>query len=149
MIELSANAFLWVKALHMISLIAWMAGLFYLPRLYVYHTQAEAGSERSETFKVMERRLLWAIMHPALVASLIFGGLLLANLDTDSWTEGWLIIKVLCLTGLVVFHLMLGSWRVAFAEDRNSRSEKFYRMINEVPTVLMIVIVIMAVVRPF
>ena len=149
MIELSATAFLWVKALHMISLIAWMAGLFYLPRLYVYHTQAEAGSERSETFKVMERRLLWAIMHPALVASLIFGGLLLANLDTDSWTEGWLIIKVLCLAGLVVFHLMLGSWRVAFAEDRNSRSEKFYRMINEVPTVLMIVIVIMAVVRPF
>ena len=149
MIELSANAFLWVKALHMISLIAWMAGLFYLPRLYVYHTQAEAGSERSETFKVMERRLLWAIMHPALVASLIFGGLLLANLDADTWTEGWLIIKVLCLAGLVAFHLMLGSWRVAFAEDRNTRPEKFYRMINEVPTVLMIVIVIMAVVRPF
>lgn len=137
----------WFKALHIIAVIAWMAGLFYLPRLYVYHTNAKVGSELSETFKVMERRLLFAIMHPAMAVSLIFGGLLLKEID--AWDQGWLHVKLLCVFGLVIFQIMLGRYRRAFLADNNQKSEKFYRMINEAPTLLMIVLVIMVVVKPF
>lgn len=149
MLELSGTAYLWIKALHVISVIAWMAGLLYLPRLYVYHSKAEIGSEASETFKIMERRLLRAIMNPAMIASFVFGGLLLVDLGSDAWAMGWLHVKLLCLAGLVGMHMAMAKWRRAFAEDRNTRGDRFFRVANEVPTVLMIVIVIMAVVRPF
>ncbi len=141
------DSYLWFKALHVISVIAWMAGLFYLPRLYVYHTQAKAGSELSETLKIMERRLLRAIMHPAMVASVIFGILLL--FEIDAWKDIWLHIKLTCVAGLIVFHLMLAKYRLDFAKDQNKKSEKFYRMINEVPTLLMMILVIMVIVKPF
>jgi len=149
MLELSVDAYLWIKALHIISVIAWMAGLLYLPRLFVYHVQAIPGSPASETFKVMERRLLWAIMHPAMAASFLSGGLLLAEIGGDAWSEGWVQAKLLCLIGLLAIHVLLARWRLDFAKDLNRRSEKFFRVINEAPTVLMIAIVIFAVVKPF
>ena len=149
MIVLSSTAFLWIKALHIISVIAWMAGLLYLPRLFVYHVKAEPGSELSETLKVMERRLLKFIMNPAMAASWLFGGLLLLTYNQDILISGWLHAKlglVILLTGV---HMVMGRWRREFAEDRNVRSQKFYRIANEVPTVLMIGIVIFVVVQPF
>ncbi|WP_417789841.1 protoporphyrinogen oxidase HemJ [Terasakiella pusilla] len=141
------DSYLWFKALHVISVLAWMAGLFYLPRLYVYHTSAEVGSELSETFKVMERRLLRAIMNPAMISSVIFGGLLLAEIN--AWDQGWLHVKLTCIVLMISFHMMLAKYRKDFLNDRNQKSEKFYRMINEVPTLLMIVIVIIVIVKPF
>ncbi|TCS64862.1 putative membrane protein [Varunaivibrio sulfuroxidans] len=147
MFQISGEAYLWIKALHVISVIAWMAGLFYLPRLYVYHTQVLAGSESSELFKIMERRLLRAIMNPALVLSYVFGGLLLAQ--RVSFSDGWLHLKLLCVALLTVFHMALSKWRKDFLNDKNTKSEVFYRAVNEVPTILMIVIVVMVVVKPF
>ncbi len=149
MIDLSSTAFVWIKALHIISVMAWMAGLLYLPRLFIYHCDAEPGSDKSETFKIMERRLLRAIMNPAMVVSLIFGGLLLANLDIDSWTDGWLHSKLLCVLLLLGMHGMMNRWWRDFENDSNQRPAKFYRVMNEVPTALMICIVIFAVVKPF
>lgn len=139
--------YLWWKALHVISVIAWMAGLLYLPRLFVYHCTATAGSDRSETFKIMERRLLRAIMNPAMVASWLFG--LLAAWSLGAWTEGWFHAKLALVLALTAAHMAMARWRREFAEDRNRRSERFYRIANEVPTVLMIGIVILAVVKPF
>jgi len=141
------DAYLWFKALHVISVIAWMAGLFYLPRLYVYHTTAKIGSELSETLKVMERRLLRAIMYPAMGSSIIFGTLLL--IEIDAWDQIWLHIKLISIVGLIIFNFYLAKYRLAFLEDKNINTEKFYRMINEVPTLLMMVIVIMVIVKPF
>lgn len=141
------DAYLWFKALHVISVMTWMAGLFYLPRLYVYHTGAKVGSELSQTLKIMERRLLRAIMYPAMVASIIFGTLLLIQIE--AWDQPWLHIKLLCIAGLIVFHFLLAKYRLAFLEDKNKKSEKFYRLINEVPTLLMVVLVIMVIVKPF
>lgn len=149
LIELSGTAYLWIKALHIISVIAWMAGLLYLPRLFVYHTGAEPGSEKSETFKVMERRLLRAIMNPAMIASFLFGGILLANLAEGYWEEGWIHAKWLFVAGLVWAHMKMAGWRRAFENDANQKSETYFRVMNEVPTVLMIGIVIFAVVKPF
>jgi putative membrane protein len=149
MIDLSSDALLWIKALHIISVIAWMAGMLYLPRLYVYHCEAETGSELSEKLKIMERRLLRAIMNPAMIASLLFGSLLLANFDSDNWTDGWLHAKLLFVFGLFAIHGMMSKWRKDFEADANTKSQKFYRMMNEVPTVLMIGIVIFVVVKPF
>jgi len=117
MIEFSANAYLWVKSLHVISIIAWMAGLLYLPRLFVYHTGAAAGSETSETFKVMERRLLRAIMNPAMLSSLLFGALLLFDSGTD-WSVGWLHVKLLCVAGLVWLHMLMAGWRCSWVRIR-------------------------------
>lgn len=148
MLELSATAYAWMKALHIIFAIAWLAGLFYLPRLYVYHTQVAAGSEASETFKVMERKLLGMIMHPAMVATLLFGGVMMLEMGADAWSEGWLLLKLACMAGLVAVHVLLARWQGDFAEDRNVHSERFYRIVNEAPTVLMIAIVILAVFRP-
>jgi putative membrane protein len=149
MLDLSGDAYLWLKALHIVSVIAWMAGLLYLPRLFVYHTDCKPGSAQSEIFKIMERRLLYAIMHPALVASLGFGLPLLLDLPASSWEEGWLHIKLVCVVGLVICHLWMGYLRLAFAEGRNTHSHRFFRVLNEVPTVLMIAIVICVVVKPF
>jgi len=147
-VEFSAEAYLWLKALHTISVISWMAGLLYLPRLFVYHAKAAAGSELSETLKIMERRLLNFIMNPAMIASVVFGGLMVADVNFP-WDGGWMHAKLAFVVLLLAAHLAMGRWRREFAEDRNTRSHKFYRVANEVPTVLMIGIVIFVVVRPF
>ena len=140
---------LWEKALHIISVIAWMAGLFYLPRLFVYHCTTPSGSAQSELFKIMERRLLRQIMNPAMVASFAFGLLLVLTPGAVNWHAGWWWVKLTSVLLLAAFHGACGSWRRAFAEDRNVRSERFFRIANEIPTVLMLVIVIMAIVQPF
>ena len=139
----------WLQALHIISIIAWMAGLLYLPRLYVYHCQQVPGSAASETFKVMERRLLRFIMNPAMLASFVFGALLIWQLGTGALAMGWLHAKLTLVVILAVVHGLMASWRRGFAEDRNRHSQRFYRVMNEVPTVLMIGIVILATVKPF
>ena len=141
------DAYLWVRAFHVVSFVAWMAGLFYLPRLYVYHTQKAAGSDAAETFAVMERKLLRIIMNPAMIATIATGGLLIWQID--AWVAGWLHAKLLLVAGLLVFHMALARWRTRFAEGRNLHSERFYRIVNEVPTLLLIGIVILAVVKPF
>ncbi|WP_259781823.1 protoporphyrinogen oxidase HemJ [Aestuariispira ectoiniformans] len=138
----------WMKALHVISVIAWMAGLFYLPRLFVYHCQAKAGSEQSELFKVMERRLLRAIMNPAMIATWAFG-LYLAVVGGWFTNGGWLHAKLALVVLMTVMHMAMARWRKAFEEDRNVHSEKFYRFANEGPTLLMIGIVILVIVKPF
>jgi len=149
MIELSGDAYLWIKALHMIAVISWMAGLLYLPRLFVYHTDAEKGSDKSETLKVMERRLLRAIMNPAMIASWLLGVVLLLALGEAVWFETWMVVKIVSVVAMTGMHMAMARWRRDFAEDRNTRSHKFYRVANEIPTVLMIVIVIMVIVQPF
>lgn len=136
----------WIKSFHVIAVIAWMAGLLYLPRLFVYHAAAAPGSELSETLKVMERRLLHGIMNPAFVAVWVLGGLLLFVQD---WHQGWLHVKLTCVVILSVLHQMFALWRKEFAADRHRRSQRFYRVANEIPTVLLIIIVIMVIVRPF
>ena len=142
----------WIKAFHIIAVIAWMAGMLYLPRLFVYHCAAETGSVQSETFKVMERRLLRAIINPAMVATWAFG-LWLAWLGPDSrygwFASGWLWAKIILVLGLSAVHGLLARWRKDFAQDCNRHSQKFYRVINEVPTVLMVLIVLVVVLKPF
>jgi putative membrane protein len=142
----------WIKALHIIAVIAWMAGMLYLPRLFVYHCAAETGSVQSETFKAMERRLLRAIINPAMIATWIFG-LWLAWLGPDSrygwFASGWLWAKIILVLALSAVHGLLARWRKDFALDRNRHSPKFYRIINEIPTVLMILIVLLVVLKPF
>jgi putative membrane protein len=147
-IDALVNAYPWLKALHIISLIAWMVAMLYLPRLFVYHATAPVGGELSETLKIMERRLSLAIMAPAMVATLLFGILMfLAN--PGLFSQGWMHAKLTLLLGMFVMHGLFARWRRAFAEDRNIHGDKFYRMMNEVPTVLLIGIVILAVVKPF
>jgi putative membrane protein len=144
-----AAAYPWIKAAHVIAVIAWMAGLLYLPRLFVYHAGARPGSEKSETFKVMERRLYRAIMHPALAATVVTGALLLATPGAVDWSQGWLHLKLALVAGLIVLHGLMGRWLAAFAADRNARSARFFRIVNEVPTLVMIGIVLLVVVKPF
>ena len=149
MMELSGTMYLWIKALHIISVIAWMAGLLYLPRLYVYHANAVPGSELSETLKVMERRLLRAIMTPAMIASFVFGGWMLSGYGAPGGWPVWLWAKLVLVGAMVMNHVMQAMWRKDFAADQNRRSHKFYRVMNEVPTLAMIVLVIVVVVKPF
>jgi protoporphyrinogen IX oxidase len=144
-----ASFYPWTKAFHIISLIAWMAGMLYLPRLYVYHCEVRPGSVESERFKVMEHRLLRQIINPAMIATWTFGVLLVLTPGIIRWTAGWWYIKVVAVLLLSGFHGKLSRWRRDFLEDRNARPQRFYRIANEVPTVLMIVIVVMVVVRPF
>ena len=139
----------WFKALHVISVIAWMAGMLYLPRLYVYHADAAPGSDKSETFKIMERRLLKAITTPAMVATFIFGTLMLATPGVIDWSTGWIWAKIALIVAMTAMHGFLGKWRKDFEADRNTRPGKFYRMMNEVPTLLMIFVVILVIVKPF
>jgi putative membrane protein len=137
----------WIKALHVIAVIAWMAGMLYLPRLFVYHCEAEPGSRQSETFKVMERRLLRAIINPAMMAAWVLG---LGLVYWGGWyTFHWLQAKVALVLLLSAIHGLLARWVRDFAADRNQHSHRFYRIINEIPAVLMIGIVILAVVKPF
>jgi putative membrane protein len=145
-----AAAYPWIKALHILAVIAWMAGLLYLPRLFVYHATARAGSETAETFKVMERRLERAIMTPAMIATWLFG-LLLASSPPGIgyWRTGWLPAKLGLVAALTVFHFWLHRLRLVFAADHNRHSARFYRIVNELPTLALIAIVILVVVKPF
>ena len=143
------DTYLIFKALHVISIIAWMAGLLYLPRLFVYHCTAKPGSDKSETFKIMERRLLRAIMNPAMIASYIFGILLLWELGSSVWEAGWIHIKTASVIGMTIVHMKMAKWRKDFELDQNQKSEKFFRVMNEVPTVLMIIVVFMVILQPF
>jgi putative membrane protein len=143
-----ADAYPWIKALHIISVIAWMAGMLYLPRLYVYHCDATPGGEHSEALKVMERRLLRAIINPAMVATFIFGGLLLATPGIVDWSAWWIWAKLALVLGMGAMHGELSRWRKDFEADRNVRPAKFYRIANEVPTLLMIAIVLLVVIKP-
>lgn len=138
---------LWVKALHVISVIAWMAGTLYLPRLFVYHCSATLGSDLDETLKVMERRLMKAIMTPAMIATWVFG--LWAAALYGVWGEFWFWIKMACVLAITAIHMACAGWLRAFAEGRNTKSQRFFRIVNEVPAVLMIIIVIMVIVKPF
>lgn len=149
MFELSGAAYLWIKALHVISVIAWMAALLYLPRLFVYHCHAKPGSELSETLKIMERRLLRAIMTPAMAAAFVFGAVLALEAGSGIWAGGWIHVKLAGVLSLATLHGLMAGWRVDFAHDRNHRSATFFRVVNEAPMVLMIAIVILAIVKPF
>ncbi len=138
----------WLKSLHVLAVIAWMAGMLYLPRLFVYHADAETGSVQSETFKIMERRLYRGITTPAMIATWVFGLSMLA-IDPAIWWGAWAWVKaatVLVLTGV---HGFYGRLLRDFLADRNTKSHRFYRGINEIPFVLAIVIVIMVIVKPF
>jgi putative membrane protein len=137
----------WLLALHIIAVIAWMAGMLYLPRLFVYHARAAKGSELSETFKVMERRLLRGIINPAMIAAWLLG--LALAWQGRHWSEHWFHAKLTLLVGMQIVHAALARWCRAFANDANIHSDRFYRFMNEVPTLLLIGIVILAVVKPF
>ena len=137
----------WVKALHVMAIIAWMAGMLYLPRLFVYHCEAEIGSKQSETFKIMERRLLRAIIDPAMIVTWLAG--LYLGWAGQLFSAGWLQGKFTLVVLMSGVHGFFARCVKDFAADRNTRSPKFYRVINEVPTILMIGIVILVVVKPF
>ena len=130
-------------------MVAWMAGLLYLPRLYVYHSMAPVESDRSETFKVMERRLLRGIMTPAMLATWVFGLLLAATPGVVSWQMGWIWIKLTLVVALTAFHIALAGWRMKFSVDQNRHSPRFFRLVNELPTLALIAIVVLVVVKPF
>jgi putative membrane protein len=139
----------WIKAFHVISMVAWMAGLFYLPRLYVYHCDLQPGSVESERFKLMEYRLLKQIMNPAMIATWVFGLLLTMTPGVLNWASGWWHVKLFCVILMTAFHMALGRWRRDFMRDANTRRGRFYRIANEFPTVLMVIIVIMVIVKPW
>jgi protoporphyrinogen IX oxidase len=138
----------YIKAFHIIAVISWMAGLLYLPRLFVYHAESAKGSAQSETFKIMERRLLRYITTPAMLVSWALG-LYLAYSVVNWSADGWFYLKLVLVFLLSAYHGALAKWTKEFAEDRNTHSPRFYRAANEIPTLLMIGIVILAVVRPF
>jgi len=139
--------YLWLKAFHIVAVIAWMAGMLYLPRLFVYHAASKPGSEQSETFKIMERRLLKFIMTPAMIVTWILGIILV--IQTGALTATWFHIKFTLVLAMTILHGIFASWAHEFAFDRNRRSAKFYRIVNEIPTVLLVLIVVLAVVKPF
>ena len=144
---ITITAYPWIKALHVIAVISWMAGMLYLPRLFVYHCEAELGSKQSETFKLMERRLLRAIINQAMIATWVLG--LWLAFDQGYVRSGWLHGKLVLVLALSALHGLFSRWVRDFAADRNTHSQRFYRIINEVPAVLMIGIVILVVVKPF
>jgi putative membrane protein len=140
---------LWIKSAHIVSIVAWMAGLLYLPRLFVYHAMAVRGSEQSNIFKTMERRLYNGITYPAMVSSWIFGVLLAMTPGVVDWRRGWFWTKLGVVIALTVYHFVLGSWRRDFAADRNTHSPHWFRSVNELPTIALIAIVVLVVVKPF
>jgi len=150
MTEFLQENYRYLIAFHLIFAFAWMAGMFYLPRLYVYHAEIGPHTPQSETFKVMERRLLRLIINPAMIGTWLFGLTMIFGAGiVDLSTAGWLHVKLMLLLILSAFHGYLARWRRDFEHDRNKHSPKFYRTVNEIPTVLLIGIVLMAVVRPF
>ncbi len=141
------DAYPWVKAIHVIAVISWMAGMLYLPRLFIYHCAAEPGSVQSETFKVMEQRLLKAIINPAMGVTWL-AGLWLAW-KTAAYMDGWFQVKFLAVLVMSGVHGYFSKAVRLFADDRNVKPQRFWRMMNEVPTVLMVIIVIMVIIKPF
>ena len=144
-----AGAYPWFKSAHVVSIVAWMAGLLYLPRLFVYHAQAAARSDLAATFEIMERRLLRGIMNPAMIAALGFGLLLAGTPGVVDWHRGWMWAKLALVAGLAGYHGGLARWRRAFAENRNRHSPRFFRLVNELPALALIAIVVLVVVKPF
>lgn len=143
------DAYHWLKALHIIAVIAWMAGMLYLPRLYVYHAGVAPGSDTSELLKVMERRLLRAIINPAMIATWVLGLWLAIRLNAFDPVNGlWLHYKLALVIGLQIVHALLARHRRAFAQDRNTKSPNYFKIVNECVTVMMVGIVILVVVRP-
>ena len=145
------NTYLLFKSIHLIAVISWMAGLLYLPRIFVYHSEAAASNKSEDlmsTFKVMERRLFVYIMNPAMIASWIFGGLLIYTIGIDNFGSLWLQLKLLFVIILTIYHFFLFQCLRKFAENNNAYSSKFYRIINEIPTVLLIGIIIIVVFKP-
>jgi putative membrane protein len=138
---------LWFKAAHIFAVIAWMAGMLYLPRLFVYHCEADPGSKQSETFKVMERRLLTVIINPAMIATWVFG--LWLAWESDTFVAGWLQAKLVLVLAMSGLHGLLSRCVRDFANDGNRHSQRFYRIVNEIPAVLLIGIIILVVIRPF
>ncbi len=144
--------YLWIKAVHVIAVISWMAGLLYLPRLFVNHCEAESGTPQSEAFKGMEERLARIIMQPAMFATLVSGLAMIATPGTPGYIANagfWLWLKLAFVVGLLGAHIAMMGWKNDFAKDRNQRPQRFFRIVNEIPTVLMIGIVICVVVKPF
>lgn len=140
---------MWLKAFHLIFMVTWFAGLFYLPRLFVYHAMSEDKAS-NERFKVMERKLFFGIMTPGMVLTFIFGGWMLFDYAWGLYASmGWLHFKLLLLLGLVVYHYFCYLWLQDFKYDRNSRSSIFYRWMNEIPVLFLVGIIILAVVKPF
>lgn len=149
-LDLLSWAYPWTLALHVIAVIAWMAGIFYLPRLFVYHTEkATENPELDVIYREMEAKLFSVIMGPAMAAAWIFGLMLVFTPGLVDWSEGWPWVKAVAVIAMTVFHEFLGRWRKDFAAGRNQRTGRFYRLVNEIPTGLMIVIVLMVVARPF
>ena len=142
------NIYLTFKALHLIAVISWMAGLLYLPRIFVYHAETSNNEDKSNTFKIMERRLFIYIMNPSMILSWIFGLLLIHSIGTDSFSEFWLITKLILVISLTFYHFFLFKCLKRFSEDQNKQSPKFFRFINEVPTVLLIAIIFIVVFKP-
>lgn len=141
--------YLWIKSLHVISMVAWMSGMLYLPRLFVYHCDVKRGTAESERFKVMEYRLLKFIINPAMIATWVFGVLLAATPGVIDWTAGWWHVKLLSVILMTGAAGALSARRRAFMMDRNTKSQRYFRILNEVPTVLLIIIVVMVIVQPF
>lgn len=139
--------YIWVKVVHVLAIISWMAGLLYLPRLFVYHAISDRGSVQSETFKVMERRLLKAIMTPAMIVAWITGSVLIwkGGFIADNWLQA----KIAFVIALTASHFHMGCIVQAFAQDANTRAQRYFRILNEVPTLLMIGIVILVIAKPF
>jgi putative membrane protein len=144
-----AHLYPWTKALHLIAMVAWMAGLLYLPRLFVYHCETAPGTESSERFKIMEYRLYKFIMTPAMIATFVFGISLALTPGLVDWSAAWFYIKLVCVIGLAGTHGMMSRWRKDFLADRNRKPQKFFRIMNEVPTLLMVLAIVMVVVQPF
>jgi putative membrane protein len=144
-----AAAYPWIKAAHIISVVAWMAGLLYLPRLFVYHAEALTGSDLALTFEIMERRLLRGIMLPASIATIVFGTLLAATPGVVDWRQGWIWLKLAVVGGLLAFHHLLAHWRKEFATGSAPHGARFFRIVNELPTLALIAIVVLVVVKPF
>ncbi|MCD8563088.1 MAG: protoporphyrinogen oxidase HemJ [Alphaproteobacteria bacterium] len=147
--EIFLNYYEWIKAAHVIAMVAWMAGMFYLPRLFVYHADAPVGSPMSETFKIMERRLLKIIINPAMIATWVFGLAMLYAIPDLLFAHGWMHAKLTAVVLLSAVHGVLAKNVRLFAQDKNTKSAKYFRILNEIPTVLLVVIVIMVIVRPF
>ena len=150
MLDFLATAYPWILSLHIVSVISWMAGMFYLPRLFVYHAETPpVGSEQSEIFKVMERKLIRAIINPAMIATWIFGLLLVFTPGIVDWSTIWPWVKAAMVIGMSAFHGWLSARRKEFERDENTRSGRTYRLANEIPTVLMLIIVFMVIPKPF
>lgn len=146
MSEFLATHVQWLKALHIIAVIYWMAGMFMLPRYFAYHAECATGSEEDLKWQARERKILRIIINPSMIAAVLFGGLLMQVIGT---IPNWLWLKLAVILGLLVLHHLLARWRKTFARGENHRSSRFYRMVNEIPSISVIVIVILAVIKPF